>query len=154
MNYRIVERESFRVAGKVVTSSLENNVIPQFWDECKKDGTLERLLEVGVDTSTYGMCFGYNEEGINDYMVGTETVKDAAVDLKTVTVPKSAWLVFESVGPINPALGNTWTRIYGEFLPQSIYKQSLLPTIEKYFSNDVNAEDYLVEIWIPVLQFG
>lgn len=151
MNYRVVERESFRVAGKVVTSSLENNVIPQFWDQCKRDGTIEKLLEVGIDTSTYGMCFGYNEEGFNDYMVGIETVKEDAAGLKTVTVPRSTWLVFESAGPINPTLGNTWSRIYGEFLPQSIYKQSSLPTIEKYFSDDVNSGDYLVEIWIPVL---
>lgn len=152
MNYRVVERESFKVVGKIVTSSLEDNVIPEFWNTCKKDGTIDRLVEVGVDSNTYGMCFGFNDQGYNDYMVGIETVCENAGDLKSVTVPEATWLVFESVGPINPTLSNTWARIYGEFLPQSIYKQSALPTIEKYFSNDVNSEDYLVEIWIPVVK--
>lgn len=152
MNYRIVERDSFKAAGKVVTSSLENNVIPQFWDQCKKDGTIDRLQEIGVNAYTLGMCFGYNDEGVNDYMVGIETNSDCIEDMKTVVVPKATWLVFESVGPVNPTLGNTWGRIYGEFLPQSIYKQAALPTMEKYFSNDVNAEDYYVEIWIPVVK--
>jgi AraC family transcriptional regulator len=151
MNYRVVERESFTVAGKIVTSSLENNIIPQFWDQCKKDGTIDRLLEVGVNPYTLGLCFGYNDEGVNDYMVGIETNTDCIEGLKTVLVPKSTWLVFESVGPMNPTLGNTWSRIYGEFLPQSIYKQAALPTLEKYFGNNVNAADYCVEIWIPVV---
>ncbi len=150
MNYRIVERESFKVTGKIVTSSLDNNIIPQFWDKCKKDGTIERLMEIGINQNTLGMCFGYNDEGFNDYMVGIETENDSYEEMKTTVVPKAVWLVFESVGPINPTLGNTWTRIYGEFLPQSIYKQAALPTIEKYFSSDVDSDDYLVEIWIPV----
>lgn len=152
MNYRVVERDSFKAAGKLVTSSLENNIIPEFWDECKKDGTIDRLYEIGVNHCTLGMCFGYNDEGLNDYMVGIETNQDHIEGMKTVAVPKSTWLVFESVGSIDPTLGITWGRIYGEFLPQSIYKQAALPTMEKYFSQDVNADDYYVEIWIPVVK--
>lgn len=152
MNYRVVEREDFRVVGKIVTSSLENNIIPEFWDQCKKDGTVDKLLEIGVNSSTLGMCFGYNDEGINDYMVGIETNDEGIEGMKNVVVPKSTWLVFESIGPVSPTLENTWGRIYGEFLPQSIYKQAALPTMEKYFGSDVDADDYRVEIWIPVVK--
>lgn len=152
MNYRVVERDDFKIAGKIVTSSLENNIIPQFWEQCKTDGTIDKLYEIGINSYTLGVCFGYNDEGINDYMVGIETNHDFIEGMKTVVVPKSTWLVFESVGPVNPTLGNTWGRIYGEFLPQSIYKQAALPTMEKYFSNEVNADDYYVEIWIPVVK--
>lgn len=152
MNYRVVERAGFRAAGKIVTSSLEDDKTPQFWDVCKKDGTLDRLLEIGVDACTLGMCFGYNDEGINDYMVGIETTRDCPEGMKTVEVPASTWLVFESIGPINPTLQNTWTRIYGEFLPQSTYKQASLPTMERYFGGNVGADNYRVEIWIPVVK--
>lgn len=152
MNYRVVERDRFRVAGKIVTSSLENNITPQFWSACKQDGTVDRLIEIGVNPYTLGICFGFNDEGFNDYMVGIETVLDAAEGLKVVEIPKTTWLVFDSIGPINPTLGNTWSRIYGEFLPQSVYRQAMLPTIEKYFSNDTDAEDYHVEIWIPIVK--
>ena len=138
MNYRVVEREDFRVV--------------EFWDQCKKDGTVDKLLEIGVNSSTLGMCFGYNDEGINDYMVGIETNDEGIEGMKNVVVPKSTWLVFESIGPVSPTLENTWGRIYGEFLPQSIYKQAALPTMEKYFGSDVDADDYRVEIWIPVVK--
>jgi AraC family transcriptional regulator len=152
MNYRVVEKDAFKATGRIVTSSLENNITPQFWDKCKKDGTIDKLYEVGINKCTLGICFGYNDEGINDYMVGIETKHDFTENMKTVEIPKSAWLVFESVGPVNPTLGNTWTRIYGEFLPQSIYKQAPLPTFEKYFTNDINVDNYYMEIWIPVVK--
>jgi AraC family transcriptional regulator len=154
MNYRIAERENFLVTGKIITSSLENNITPEFWNECKKNGTVDRLVEIGVNPCTLGVCFGYNDEGFNDYMVGIETVSDKYVGLTTVIIPKSKWLVFESVGPVNPTLGETWTRIYSEFLPQSIYKQAALPTIEKYFGNDSNSDTYYVEIWISIITEG
>jgi AraC family transcriptional regulator len=150
MNYRVVEKDGFKAAGKIVISSLENNVIPQFWDKCKSDGTLDKLFEIGINNNTLGMCFGYDEAGVNNYMVGIETTQNNVEYMETVEVPKSTWLVFESIGQINPTLGNTWARIYGEFLPQSIYNQAALPTMEKYFGSDTGAEDYTVEIWIPV----
>ncbi len=151
MNYRIVERDDFKVVGKTVTSTLEENKVPQFWDKCKKDGTVEKLIEIGKDSTTLGLCYGYNDENMNDYMVGVETQHNPIEDTKEVKISKSKWLVFESVGPINPTLGNTWGRIYGEFLPQSVYKQSnKLPTIEKYFGGEVNSDNYRVEIWIPI----
>lgn len=152
MNYRVVERGSFKVCGKIVTSSLENNIVPDFWEKCKEDGTVERLLKIGVNPCTLGLCFGYNDEGVNDYMVGIETDHAFIEDLKTIEIPETTWLVFEAVGPVNPTLRNTWARIYGEFLPQSIYEQSSLPTMEKYFGGEVNADNYYVEVWIPVIK--
>ena len=152
MKYRVVERDDFKVAGKIITSSRENNIIGSFWEKCKKDGTINRLLDIGINSYTLGLCFGYNDQGVNDYMVGIETNRDDAEEIKVIQIPKSTWLVFDSVGPMNPTLGNTWGKIYGESLPQSNYKQAALPTVEKYYGNDVNADDYHVEIWIPVME--
>ncbi len=152
MNYRMVEKEAFQAAGKIVTSSLDNNITPAFWGECKHNGTVDRLLKIGAEPVTLGICFGYDEKGFNNYMVGAETTQSIVEGMQIVRIPKATWLVFESVGPISPTLGNTWGRIYGEFLPQSIYKQSGLPTVEKYFGSNVNDEDYCVEIWIPIIK--
>lgn len=150
MNYRVIEKDAFKAVGKIVTSSLDNNLTPQFWDECKKDGTVERLLGMSVNSTTLGICFGYNDEGVNNYMVGAETNRDDTEGMETVIIPKSTWLVFESVGPISPTLENVWKRIYGEFLPQSIYKQADTPTMEVYCRSDTWADDYYCEVWIPV----
>lgn len=150
MNYRVVEKDAFWAVGKIVTSSLENNLVPQFWDDCKKDGTLDRLREIGTSQNTLGICFGFNDKGFNNYMVGIETDREHTAGLETVLIPKCTWLVFESVGPISPTLENVWKRIYGEFLPQSIYRQKESPTMEVYSRNDTWADDYYCEVWIPV----
>lgn len=154
MNYRVVERDEFTAIGKIVTSSLEDDRIPQFWDECKRDGAVERLREIGVKPHTLGICFGYDSKGVNNYMVGAETGRKHMEGMITVVIPKSTWLVFESVGPVSPALGNLWKRIYGEFLPQSIYRQAEKPTLEVYCRNDTWADDYTCEVWIPVEKSG
>ncbi|WP_040951835.1 AraC family transcriptional regulator [Gorillibacterium massiliense] len=150
MNYQVVEKGPFKVAGKIVTSSLENNITPQFWDTCKHDGTVEKLIEIGVEPHTLGVCFGFNEQGVNDYMVGIETLLDHVDGMEMRSFPRSKWLVFEAIGPIPHALSDTWKRIYGEFLPQSVYRQSDLPTLEVYFGDETYADDYKVEVWIPI----
>ena len=48
------------------------------------------------------------------------------------------------------ALGQTWRRIYGEFMPQSAYRQLDLPTIENYLLWDEAGDRCRVEIMIPV----
>jgi AraC family transcriptional regulator len=85
-------------------------------------------------------------------MVGIETNQDHTEGMETVIIPKSTWLVFESIGPISLTLGDVWKRIYGKFLPQSIYKQAETPTMEVYYRNDTWADDYYCEVWIPVVR--
>lgn len=147
MNYRIVERGPFNVIGVSAHSSVEKDI----WGRCKKDGTIEKLLEIGINPYTLGLCFGYDDEGNNTYMVGIESAVDSVEGMEVYMYPQTAWLVFESIGPIScGTLGKTWQRIYGEFLPQSAYKQAQLPTIEVYrqWNTDLDASN--CEIWIPI----
>lgn len=148
MNYRIVEREPFNVIGKSAHSSVEKDI----WGRCKQDGTITKLLEIGVNTHTLGLCFGYDEDGNNTYMVGIECSQERVEGMETYVLSKSSWLVFEVVGPISTkSLGETWRRIYGEFLPQSTYKQAAqLPTIEVYKEWNTDTDHCNCEIWIPV----
>ena len=150
MDYRVIEKKAFKVVGKMITSSLENNIIPQFWNQCKSDGTINKLLEVGLNNSTLGMCFGFDDDGFNNFMVAIETNKSCVEGMQIVDIPASTWLVFESVGPIATTLPELWKRIYGEFLPQSIYKQAKVPTMEVYDRNDTLSQDFCCEVWIPV----
>lgn len=150
MRYRVVQRGAFTAVGKIVTSPSDENRVPQFWDECKRDGTVKRLRQIGVRPCTLGICFGFDAEGVNRYMVGTETVQGTMEGMETAVIPASTWLVFESVGPISPALGNLWARIYGEFMPQSVYQQSDSPTLEVYCREDTWSDNYTCDVWIPV----
>ena len=80
----------------------------------------------------YGLCFGFDD----------------------FTCPDGTWLVFPSegntIGGVPDALGQTWDRVYGEFLPQCEYKQADLPTIENYVVWDEAKGQFRVEVWIPV----
>ena len=67
------------------------------------------------------------------------------------TYPETTFLTFTARGTISGGgLGKTWQRIYGEFLPQSEYRQLDLPTMERYVVWDEQKDEMLVEINIPV----
>ena len=84
-------------------------------------------------------------------MCAVEWDADDVEGLDSFLYPSATWLKFEANGTVSgQTLGNVWQRINNEFLPQSKYKKSGLPTIEKYVSWDEVADSCFVEIWIPV----
>ncbi len=65
--------------------------------------------------------------------------------------PASTWIVFTAKGSISEGvLGQTWKRIYGEFMPCSEYRQVDLPTIEQYIDWNEAENHCHVDIFIPV----
>ncbi len=148
MDYRMIERDSFSVVGIRRTTPQGGGT----WAIVKSDGSLERMREIaGKDFCSLGLCFGFGNDGSNDYMCGIEYGGKEIQGFEKYTYPESAWLVFEARGAISEGvLGNTWNRIYGEFLPQNEYQQIDLPTIEKYIEWDEKIDKCLVEIMIPI----
>lgn len=147
MDYRVMEKPSFKVFGVRRTTPQGGGT----WAIVKSDGSLQKMQAIaGPEAASLGLCFGFGEDGSNDYMCGFEYGKTVK-GYDTYTYPDSAWLVFTAKGSIaENALGNTWGRIYGEFMPQSEYKQTDLPTIERYLEWDMAADRCKVEIMIPV----
>ena len=99
-----------------------------------------------------GLCFGFGPDGSNDYLCGVEWDGEETVPgFDTYTYTPAVWLMFEAKGKISDQVLNaTWQRINNEFLPQSKYKKSGQPTIEKYVTWDDASDVCNVEIWIPV----
>lgn len=122
------------------------------WAIVKSDGSIEKMKEIGgEDFISLGLCFGFGDDGSNDYMCGFEHDGNGINGWDKYTYPKASWLIFEAKGAISEGiLGSTWNRIYGEFLPQSEYQQSDLPTIERYIEWDEKNDKCRVEIMIPV----
>jgi AraC family transcriptional regulator len=147
MDYRKVEREQFKVIGRRMTTPYGGGT----WAIVKSDGSAETMKELSGHLCDLGLCFGFGEDGSNDYMCGIEWDKEDIPEFDSYVYPTATWLVFEASGTIlEDTLGNTWHRINREFLPQSIYKKSGFPTIEKYVKWDDAADICIVEIWIPV----
>ncbi|RAU98887.1 helix-turn-helix domain-containing protein [Paenibacillus sp. YN15] len=147
MDYRLVRREEFQVMGKRSTTPFGGGT----WAIVKSDGSADALQKISGHFVDLGLCFGFGEDGSNDYMCGVEWAGANLPDFELYRYPAAPWLVFEAAGAISAhVLNMTWQRIHQEFLPQSKYKLSGLPTIEKYVSWDDAADRCQVEIWLPV----
>ena len=114
MNYQVAERKSFKVVGRRLITPEGGGT----WGVCKADGSYEKIRSFGrKGQETLGLCFGFDSEGKNDYMVGIECEQDHS-GFDRYVYPDLRWIVFTAEGKISDnVLGNTWKRIHEEFLP-------------------------------------
>lgn len=147
MDYTMIERGTFSVVGIRRTTPYGGGT----WGIVKSDGGNDKAKELFGEFYDLGLCFGFGDDGSNDYMCAVEYDGELPEGLDRFSYPAATWLKFEAKGTVTgDTLGNVWQRINNEFLPQSKYKKSGLPTIEKYRSWDEAANLCNVEIWIPV----
>lgn len=147
MGYKLIEKNSFQVTGVRVITPFGGGT----WTIVKSDGSLDKLVIESGKSETLGLCFGFDEQGNNDYMCGVEWNNPNDLEYDVYTYPELKWLVFLAEGKLSDnILYNTWERIKNEFLPNSKYKKMDLPTIEKYIIWDENNDFSKVEICIPV----
>jgi AraC family transcriptional regulator len=158
MDYKIVERKEFEVAGKAIKVSTKDGEsykrIPEFWNECNKDGTVEKLCTAAEGKELLGICIDmeYEKEQFV-YMVAVEDTGSMKGDnLVKRTIPAATWAVFTSIGPIPGAIQNVIERIYQEWFSATGYEHAEAPDLEVYPLGNTAAEDYRCEVWIPVVR--
>jgi AraC family transcriptional regulator len=159
MRYKIVERESFQVAGIKKEFSLinEENLkgIPKMWDEVNGDGTVEKIarLNNGEIKGILGVCVDkrltQSEQSI-DYWIAAEYKGEASADFLTLDIPASKWGVFEVHGPMPDAMPKVWKQIFSEWFPSNQYEHAGTPELEVYSDEDPSNPDLYSEIWIPL----
>ncbi|WP_187355345.1 AraC family transcriptional regulator [Paenibacillus tengchongensis] len=158
MDYRIVEKAAFQVIGKswvVGTSEGENfRKIPQLWNEANSDGTSERLEFIGVHPNLLGICsdMDMQKETMTYWIAAEGTEETDPQGYETTVIPAATWAVFTSVGPMPHAIQKIWERIYSEWFPSTGYEHTGGPEFELYLTGDPGAEDYVCEVWIPVMK--
>ncbi|MFD2170534.1 AraC family transcriptional regulator [Tumebacillus lipolyticus] len=162
MNYRIVEKEPFRIVGIMRRVPIQfNGVNPEIasmWksltsddiDQLKKLSNVEPLglLQASINFSEGRM----EEKGELDHYVGVATTKECPEYLTKFEVSAATWAVFEAVGPFPDTLQNVWGRIYSEWFPSSSYELAKGPEILWNESKDVSSPNFRSEIWIPVMK--
>lgn len=155
MNYRIERKNSFDLVGysKNVTSKNGENfkIIPAFWDEIIANGQFQKLM-TGHSIS-YGVCYEF-DENVEEfkYLIAVDGNQSTLEDTVVLNVPKATWAVFESKGPLPHTLQDTLKQIYNEWFPATNYEHARLPELEVYSEGDTKADDYICEIWIPVVE--
>jgi AraC family transcriptional regulator len=162
MNYRIEEKEAFRIIGiKKRVPIIFNGVNPEIasmWkslDE-KTINELKNLSNVeplGLLSASANFSEGRLEEkGELDHYIGAATTRECPDNLTQLKVDASTWAVFEAVGPFPETLQNVWGRIYSEWFPSSHYEQREGPEILWNENKDITSPTFRSEIWIPVMK--
>lgn len=124
MNYRIVEKESFRIVGIAKRVPLiyhgVNPEIAEMW----KSLSMEKIQELkdlsniepyGLISASTNFSEGRMEgKGDLDHYIGAATTKECPGHLASLEVAPTTWAVFEAVGPFPDTLQNVWGLIYSE----------------------------------------
>jgi len=161
MNYRIVEKDAFKMMGIAMqrVSKEESDIeVKKFCERVWDDGShhqLTKYLGFPIMHMLDGVYFDYKEDGSRRYFLGCE-IEDLEVpeEYEIIHVPAHQWIVFEYEADMtNPvAISELWKRIYVEWMPSSTFEQVEGLCIERYFWKDEQYFEYRCEVWIPVIK--
>ncbi len=162
MEYRIVEREPFKLLAKVQSFGIEaaasldgvseegNMEVHEFWESAGKNGIIDVLHQHTTCHELYGVCTHVSEEStFFDYGIGVlYDGGEVPEGYRIWEVEPTLWAVFKCIGQEVDCIGTTWERIFKEFLPGADYNMLDDTDFELYLTN--RQPDYFCEIWIPV----
>ncbi len=153
MNYRIEEKEAFRIVGisHPLQTEIEQNfaIVPSMWEKAASDGTLQKLAGM-MDGQPMGLLgiSACNEPDQWRYWIAVASSKTDAA-FSDCMIPTATWAVFPGSGT-NQSIQELERRIVTEWLPTSGYEYGNAPDIEVYLNPDpANAQ---FEVWIPVVK--
>lgn len=161
MNYKIVKKNAFKIIAKRQRCEKIKDVrgrsdIPEFWNECYDDGTVEFLIKSckkdGVlGKSLVGMCM---EDSVSakdfPYFIGAEySGGEIPFGYDIVEIPAMEYAVFavenQNTESLSTAIQQMWHKIFAEFFPSSNYKPKSHFDLEVY-----PTDSYKCELWISI----
>lgn len=158
MEYRIVEKDAFRLVGRKARVPLVhegmNPAIVAFVKSI--DHQTVRRIEALSDQEPRGIVnvsdglTGDRAEGTElDYWHGVVTGADAPEDLDSLPVAAGSWAVFQASGAFPQAVQYLWRDVFTQWFPSNPYESRPGPEISKVrVSADGTHAD--AELWIPV----
>ncbi|HEX8867524.1 MAG TPA: AraC family transcriptional regulator [Lentzea sp.] len=155
MEYRIVNKEAFKVVGRGTRVPLVHlGMNPAIVEFVKGIGlpTLNRIKELGDGEPGGMLALTYNQEGVEegdqlDYFQGVVTTKDAPEDMETMTIGKNTWAVFTAEGPYPETIQHMWRDVYTQWFPSNSYQSVEGPSMLK---TQIDGDQAKAELWIPV----
>ena len=162
MDYRIEKPGSFKILCKrkqvhKPQDALATGDISEFWDECRKDGSISTICSCFPEDhklkGLLGVCFSADMEANKfPYGIGVEyDGRPVPEGLEVVEIPSCTFAVFGCKGKMPDVFAETYKRICTEFFPQSSkYEYAEGIELEVYPSENIDDPDYYCEIWIAV----
>lgn len=168
MDYRIEHKESqrFIVLAKAFPNEIINDdndqSIPGFWTECFEKNLIGPVKQLRAEgkRDLYGLCSPV-KDGRTHFNYGIGVIIDKDTDTTKLehftnngysvweTEPAD-YAVFKCFGADGGCIGETWSKFFKEFVPQTGYTQTDGIDYEIYFENGENG--LFCELWIPVEQ--
>lgn len=165
MDYRIIEKETFKVYGieGIFTSENGENLkaIPLFWRQTMDDGRFDRLVKSTSLQDRKGLCpvnaiCDYRNTGGNTFpymLFAFMTDRCNAEGYTVVDVPASTWAIFKSrehnIEETSAVIQDLIKRVYTDWLPSSKYEKVGGYELELYY-NDFETGKCYCETWIRV----
>jgi len=154
MEYRIVQKEAFRVVGigAPMSRNLEESfrLVPALWDRAAREGVPARLaplMDPGMP-GILGICDGSVEGEQFRYLIAVATAAPLPEGLEEYRIPACTWAVFPGEGAMPGSIQQLEQRIITEWLPTSGYEYANAPDIEVYLAPDPQNAKF--EVWMPV----
>ncbi len=158
MEYRIVEKDAFHLAGRRARVPLVhegmNPAIVEFVKSIDK-GTVARMEALsdqeprGIVNVSDEVAEGYEEGTELDYWHGVVTGADVPGELDRMAVPAGTWAVFTASGPFPQAVQHLWRDVFTQWFPSNPYRSRPGPQISRSrIASDGASAD--AELWIPV----
>ncbi|GGV88909.1 AraC family transcriptional regulator [Streptomyces gelaticus] len=159
MEYRIVKKGEFRVAGRKARVPLVhegvNPAIAEFIRSIGKEtvariATLSDQQPEGIVQVSDDLAPSRAEGTEFDYYHAVVTgIRDVSDDLDVLVVAAGTWAVFENSGPYPEALQYLWRDVFTQWFPSNPYRSRPGPEILRVGPSPV-AGEASAELWIPV----
>ncbi len=157
--WEIRRMPAMRLVGKsiTITSDDEQNVtkIPGFWNACQRDGSFSKMIAMDQRNpkGLFGL-FESCEEGSKEGQYSIMTVSECEIpsDFAAKILPESTWAVFDCRGSVPAAIQQGWRYLEQEWVVKYPFHHESLPEIEWYSDGNPYADDYLSQIWIPIIE--
>ena len=126
MQYKLTKKGALKVIGIRRTTPYGGGT----WAVIKSDPQyLQQIASICGKAYDLGLCFGFLEDGSNDYMCAVEYSGPDIPEPDCYSYAPCSWLEFEVRGKISEnVLGEIWDRIHTHFLPPSQYRTCAPPS--------------------------
>lgn len=158
-SWKLEKKKSFRLIGKSIRISYKNHEqyikIPEFWSECQQNGIFSQIIsmDTGNPKGRFGVFGDYEEDsGQMEYTVGVISDWELPQGFREFMIPETTWAVFDCKGPVPQAIQKGWNYLKEEWLVRYPFCHADCPEMEWYSSGNSYDENYLSQIWIPVLE--
>ncbi|PYC73562.1 AraC family transcriptional regulator [Streptomyces tateyamensis] len=161
MQYRIVEKDAFRVVGrKARVPLIYEGVNPHIFEHIRSitPDTMLRIVGYsdqdpqGVVSATLRLSDGFEEGSELDYYhaVVSGTAEELPADLDVLDCPAGTWAVFENTGPFPQALQQMWADVAAQWIPSNPYEYRPGPEILRTRPSPADPAQSDAQLWIPV----